>query len=220
MRENEENIDLPRRNFLKKGILGAGAVMLAGAGIYQVNTQVQILPTSESDLPGINKFNPDVPDDPNRHWGFVIDLSKCDGCESLDSPEDDPTDEKPRCSYACRKSHHFMNAEIPQYWIRVYKLEETPEIEPFNFPKPCQNCQDAPCQRVCPTGATYQREDGTVLVNHDFCIGCRICMAACPYETRFFWYNEPPELEEHAKNLKYTPEFPVPHQRGTVVKCD
>ncbi|MHA2251196.1 MAG: 4Fe-4S dicluster domain-containing protein, partial [Candidatus Kariarchaeaceae archaeon] len=137
----------------------------------------------------------------------------------LDPPEDDPTQEKPRCSYACRKYHFFLLADPPQYWIRVYKLKESPDIEAFHFPKPCQNCQDAPCKRVCPTGATFQRKDGTVLIDQDICIGCRICMAACPYETRFFWYNDPVK-EGNVDDYNYSPEFPVPHSRGTVVKCD
>ncbi|MHA2089377.1 MAG: 4Fe-4S dicluster domain-containing protein [Candidatus Kariarchaeaceae archaeon] len=215
----EENIDLIKRNLILKGMAGAAGLLVAGAAVQQFTKYSIPLPTAESDL-DIKSDNPDVPDDPNRHWGFIIDLAKCDGCENLDSPPDDPTGEKPRCSYACRKFHYFLDAERPQYWIRVYKLESTEAREPFNFPKPCQNCQDAPCQRVCPTGATFQRDDGTVLIHHDYCIGCRICMAACPYETRFFWYSEPPELDESAKHIKYSPEFAIPHQRGTVVKCD
>lgn len=217
MSENENNdVQNPsRRNFIKLGLFGA-IVGGVGYGLDKLN----LLPTSESDIPNINPYNPNVPDDPKHHWGFMIDLSKCDGCENLDPPKDDPTGEKPRCSYACRKYHYFMGADPPQHWIRVYELHGTEGLDPFYFPKPCQNCQDAPCKRVCPTGATYQRDDGTVLINHEICIGCRICMAACPYETRFFWYKDPPELDENAKKIEYSPEFAVPHTKGTVAKCD
>ncbi|MCY3412627.1 MAG: 4Fe-4S dicluster domain-containing protein [Candidatus Heimdallarchaeota archaeon] len=208
-----ENKGISRRTFLKLAVTSA---VVGGVG-YQMN-KMGWLPTAESDIP---PFQSPIPDNPDRHWGFMIDLNKCDGCENLSVPEDDPTGEKPRCSYACRVSHQFMGAEPPQYWIRVYKLEETPGLESFNFPKPCQNCQDAPCVRVCPTGASFSRPgDGTVLINHNICVGCRFCMAACPYETRFFWYNNPPEVNEEELHMEYSPEYALPHQVGTVAKCD
>ncbi|OLS20776.1 MAG: Tetrathionate reductase subunit B precursor [Candidatus Heimdallarchaeota archaeon LC_2] len=213
---SEEEVSNPsRRRFLKLGLysaVGTAAVIGAG-GILNANN---LLPSVDSDIPNINVDNPD---DPSKHWGFVIDLSKCDSCESQSVPEDDPTGEKQRCSYACRKYHNFLAADPPQYWIRVYKLEGTKGVDHFNFPKPCQNCQDAPCKRVCPTGATYQRKDGTILINHDLCIGCRICMAACPYETRFFWYNDPPK-EKYIELEGHHAEHAVNHQKGTVAKCD
>ncbi len=210
-----DEVDQKRRGLLKKGALGLGGIALASASIY---SWVDFIALPSGDR-GAGTISTDVPDDPNKHWGFVIDLSKCDGCEDLDPPTDDPTGEKPRCSYACRKSHYFMKADPAQHWIRVYKLKESPEIEEFFFPKPCQNCQEAPCHRVCPTGATYQRKDGTILINHPKCIGCRICMAACPYETRFFWYSEP-IVDEGAEEYKYSKEYAVRHTRGTVSKCD
>ncbi|MHA2031123.1 MAG: 4Fe-4S dicluster domain-containing protein [Candidatus Kariarchaeaceae archaeon] len=216
---SDEEVSNPsRRRFLKLGMYTAvGAATAIGLGsVLKTN---DLLPSVDSDIRGINRANPDVPDDPNKHWGFIIDLSKCDACESQSVPKDDPTGEKPRCSYVCRKFHNFLGAEPPQYWIRVYQLRGSEGVENFNFPKPCQNCQDAPCKRVCPTGATYQRKDGTVLINHDICIGCRICMAACPYETRFFWYNDPPKVK-HVEYDKYTAEHAVSQQKGTVTKCD
>jgi molybdopterin-containing oxidoreductase family iron-sulfur binding subunit len=216
---NEETIDTNKRNFLKKGAIGAGILGLGAIGLVTLDHN-NLLPSSDSDIRNINPTNEAVPDDPNKHWGFMIDLAKCDGCEGREPPEDDPTGERPRCSYACRKMHHFLDADPPMYWIRVYKLEQTEGVDSFHFPKPCQNCQDAPCKRVCPTGATYQRDDGTVLINHKICIGCRICMAACPYETRFFWYNDPPKLSKEDSDVKYHPEFPVPFEHGTVIKCD
>lgn len=214
-----EEVDETKRGFLKKGLLGAGAIVLATTGIVGLK-QGGLLPSSESNIKGINMPNPHVPDDPNRHWGFVIDLAKCNGCVDQTVPADDPTGERPRCTYACRKSHYLLGAEPPMYWIRVYELQDNPEVDKYYFPKPCQNCQDAPCKHVCPTGATFQREDGTILINQEVCIGCRICMAACPYETRFFWFTEPPPLPASAGKQHYTPEFPVPYTRGTVVKCD
>ncbi|MHA2501956.1 MAG: 4Fe-4S dicluster domain-containing protein [Candidatus Kariarchaeaceae archaeon] len=210
--------DDKKRTFIKLTLAGAGAAAL-GTVAYMNRDKLNLL--DRQYLAQAQTNYSDVPDDPNRHWGFMIDLSKCDGCENLEPFEGDPTGEKPRCTAACRLSHHYMYADPPQYWINVYELKENPIGSPFFFPKPCQNCQDAPCQRVCPTGATFSRQDGTVLINHDICIGCRICMAACPYETRFFWYNDPAEDNATVpEDMVYSPEFPVPHTHGTVIKCD
>ncbi|MFW9917607.1 MAG: 4Fe-4S dicluster domain-containing protein [Candidatus Thorarchaeota archaeon] len=216
-----------RRDFLKYALGGAGA-LLAGTAI------VKTLPGAEKKLfsstagdssESGDKISKKVPDDPKRHWGFVIDLSKCNGCEHV-TKEDvenrdplDPTGERFWCSYACRVSHYYNGADPPMYWIRVYKLQDNPRSPAYWFPKPCMNCQNPPCLHVCPTGATFARKDGTVLINTEICIGCRICMAACPYETRFFWFNDPPAAPE-TENIEYSPEFQAPHTRGTVVKCD
>ena len=220
-------MDRSKRNFIKKAIAGVGITIVGSTVLSQFpkNSSQGIFgqPNQEEVSSSDNNHNI-VPDDPQRHWGFLIDISKCDGCENLDSPEEDPTGEKPRCSYACRKSHYYLSADPPQYWIRVYKQQENPHASPFNFPKPCMNCENPPCGRVCPTGATFKRKDGTVLINHRICIGCRFCMAACPYETRFFWYWEPTYKDEdekqEVKEIGYSPEQPLPHIRGTVVKCD
>ncbi|MHA2497996.1 MAG: 4Fe-4S dicluster domain-containing protein [Candidatus Hodarchaeales archaeon] len=216
-----------RRDFLKYALGGAGA-LLAGATIIKTLPGGEKKPISstagESNETG-EKISHKVPDDPKRHWGFVIDLSRCNGCghvtdedvESRDPP--DPTGERFWCSYACRVHHFYNGADPPQYWIRVYKLQENSRSPTFWFPKPCMNCQNPPCLHVCPTGATFARKDGTVIIDTDICIGCRLCMAACPYETRFFWFNDPPDVPG-TENIEYTPEFQGPHTRGTVVKCD
>lgn len=206
-----------RRKFIKLAMAGAGISVL-GAFAYANRNALDLLDRQSL---GYTVGNYDeLPDDPNKHWGFIIDTGKCDGCENLEAPEDNHG-EKQRCTYACRTSHFYQYADPPQYWIRVYELGDETTTGRFFFPKPCQNCQDAPCKRVCPTGATFQRKDGTVLINHDICIGCRICMAACPYETRFFWFKDPSKDNELVpKSVDYSPEYPVPHTRGTVIKCD
>jgi molybdopterin-containing oxidoreductase family iron-sulfur binding subunit len=86
------------------------------------------------------------------------------------------------------------------------------------LPRPCQQCDDPACIHVCPVKATYQNEDGTVLVDYDRCIGCRMCTVACPYQVRYFnWYEPewPPELRTH---LNPDPEV-APRYKGVVEKC-
>jgi Fe-S-cluster-containing dehydrogenase component len=104
-------------------------------------------------------------------WGMVLDLARCIGCNA--------------CTVACK----IENGTPPDhYWARVY-TEETgtfPDVQTTYVPALCNHCADAPCVTVCPTGASHQREDGIVLVNQDTCIGCRACMAACPYAARFY----------------------------------
>ena len=134
-----------------------------------------------------------------RRWAMVIDLRRCDGCK--------------KCTQACQEKHYLPPE---QEWIKVYTMRDPTGIE-YAVPRLCMHCEDAPCVRVCPVTATFVNPDGLVLVDQDKCIGCRLCMAACPYEARYFNWAEPsvkPPLP-----TKATPEFPSPQQRGTVGKC-
>lgn len=143
---------------------------------------------------------------PERRWAMVIDLRKCDGCESLDVPA--------QCTVACNEEHFVPDG---QEWLRVFEIEEASGATHF-LPRPCMNCANAPCVQVCPVGASYYDENGTVLIDHERCIGCRLCMAACPYGARSFNWEEP-ENPPGATFARYSPEYPVPHRRGTVAKC-
>ena len=137
-------------------------------------------------------------------WGMVIDLARCVGCNA--------------CTLACK----IENGTPPDvYWTRVYTEEAGtyPDVETTYVPALCNHCEDAPCVKVCPTGASHQRADGIVLVNQDACIGCRFCMVACPHNERFYlrhgtletgYYGERTEFED-AKWSLFT--------EGTVHKC-
>jgi len=81
------------------------------------------------------------------------------------------------------------------------------------------NCQNAPCVKVCPVGASYYNEEGIVLIDNKLCIGCRFCMAACPYGARYFNWEEPKQASNNVTGQS-TPEFANTHIRGTVEKCD
>lgn len=102
-------------------------------------------------------------------WGMVIDLRKCVGCGS--------------CSTACK-----VENMIPPHieWNRVYDYEigEYPNVTRRFLPRPCMQCEDPVCGDVCPTKATFKREDGIVLVDYEKCLGCGYCELACPYHAR------------------------------------
>lgn len=142
-----------------------------------------------------------------RQWTMVIDLRRCDGCQSVEKP--------PQCTLACIEGHF---APEPMEWIQVYEGELPGGGTQF-IPTPCQHCQNPPCVNVCPVAATFSTPEGTVLIDQDRCIGCRICMAACPYDRRFFNWGKPPVPPE-ALLAGYNVEQQVPARRGTVMKCD
>ena len=139
---------------------------------------------------------------PGRKWVMVFDLSTCDGCK--------------KCTEACAKMH-FVPPD--REWIRVLKMQDAHETTPYFMPKPCFHCDNPPCTRVCPVDATFKRQDGVVLIDNTRCIGCRFCMAACPYSTRFFNWGPPTDPPE-ATGKTYTPEDGYPRRMGTVEKCD
>jgi len=141
-----------------------------------------------------------------RQWAMVIDLRKCEGCIT--------TDKAPQCIEGCNAEHFVPKG---QEWIRVFEVEGAAGHTSF-MPRPCMQCENPPCVNVCPVGATYRTEEGIILINHERCIGCRMCMAACPYGVRSFNWDQP-ENPPEATFAKYSPEYPVPHRRGTVEKC-
>ncbi len=126
-------------------------------------------------------------------FGYALDLSRCVGCR--------------RCVYACVKENN-QSREPQIHWIEVlqmekekgidfthstaqYNPEKVPENGYFYVPVQCQQCKNPPCVKVCPVRATWQEPDGITVVDYNWCIGCRYCMAACPYGARHFNWGEP-----------------------------
>jgi Fe-S-cluster-containing dehydrogenase component len=110
-----------------------------------------------------------------RKWAMAIDLRKCVGCNA--------------CTVACIAE----NALPPGVVYRPVIKEEIgtyPNVSKRNIPKPCMQCENPPCTKVCPVGATFKREDGIIMMDYKQCIGCRYCMTACPYEHRMFDFGE------------------------------
>ncbi len=142
-----------------------------------------------------------------RQWTMIIDLRRCDGCQSQGTA--------PQCTTSCIEGHF---APEPMEWIEVYEAELPGGGTQF-IPTPCQQCEDPPCVKVCPVGATFSTPEGTVLIDQGRCIGCRICMAACPYDRRFFNWGNPP-IPPEAAFADYHPDHQTPSIRGTVMKCD
>lgn len=139
---------------------------------------------------------------PGRKWVAVIDLSKCDGCKA--------------CTAWCQKMHA---TPTDREWIRVFKMQDAEETAPYFLPKPCFHCDDPPCTKVCPVGATFKRQDGIVLIDNVRCIGCRFCIAACPYSTRYFNWGRP-QNSPADQSTAYSPETGHPRRVGTAEKCD
>jgi Fe-S-cluster-containing dehydrogenase component/formate-dependent nitrite reductase membrane component NrfD len=104
------------------------------------------------------------------NYGFAIDLRKCIGCHA--------------CTIAC-KAEHDIPVGVNRCWVKTVEKGSFPETRRFFFPVLCNQCDDAPCVRICPTSALFRRRDGIVDLHGDSCIGCRACMEACPYDQLF-----------------------------------
>jgi Fe-S-cluster-containing dehydrogenase component/formate-dependent nitrite reductase membrane component NrfD len=104
------------------------------------------------------------------NYGFAIDLRKCIGCHA--------------CTIAC-KAEHDIPIGVNRCWVKTVEKGTFPDTRRFFFPVLCNQCDAAPCVRICPTNALYKRRDGIVDLNGAACIGCRACMEACPYDQLF-----------------------------------
>ena len=104
------------------------------------------------------------------NYGFAIDLRKCIGCHA--------------CTIAC-KAEHDIPVGVNRCWVKTVEKGTFPDTRRFFFPVLCNQCDEAPCAKICPTNALFKRRDGIVDLNGDSCIGCRACMVACPYDQLF-----------------------------------
>lgn len=156
----------------------------------------------------------------NELFGYALDLNLCVGCR--------------RCVYGCVRENNLPREGEQIHYIKVLRFEDgvmdferseryyDPEAVPedgyYYMPVQCQHCRKAPCVRACPVKATWTDADGIVVVDYNWCIGCRYCMAACPYEGRFFnWMDPVISTEDLNPDTHYLGNRP--RMRGVVEKC-
>lgn len=105
-----------------------------------------------------------------RRWAMVIDLQKCVGCHT--------------CAVAC-KSENNVPLGYWRSWVKGIQKGSYPSVKNHYLPRLCNNCDNAPCAKICPVKATERRPDGIVTIYYGKCIGCGLCVASCPYDARF-----------------------------------
>ncbi len=195
-KDNDRKWQVSRRRLLQ--IMGAAGV--AGVAAPITLSLVGVTPSAAAEVA-------EAAPKRLRRWAMVIDLRKCDGCQSQGTP--------PKCTQGCVEGHF---APSPMEWIQVFEYELPGGGTQF-IPVPCQACQSPPCVNVCPVGATWSTPEGVVLIDQERCIGCRMCMAACPYDRRFFTWGQPP-IPPQALLADYHPERQFPLRKGVTAKCD
>ncbi|MEW6376969.1 MAG: 4Fe-4S dicluster domain-containing protein [Thermodesulfobacteriota bacterium] len=189
-------MEISRRNFIKtaaKHLLGGIIVYGTFPSLVRSSFETQNVTKSLS----IANFN--ERDWEKHYWGFVCNIDRCIGCG--------------RCVVACKRENKVpWGPKYYRTWVERYVISMGGEIfadspnggrdgfksdylnlkyrnlkvmKSFFVPKLCNQCDNPPCVKVCPTGASYKTKDGVILVNKKICIGCKYCIVACPYEARF-----------------------------------
>jgi molybdopterin-containing oxidoreductase family iron-sulfur binding subunit len=196
-----------RREFIKI----AGLSTLVGLG---GKTAFEILAPGELEAS-------EVPLTEGKKWGMVINMHKMD--EAL----------MDKCIEACHSFHNVPNLgnpkeEVKWIWKESYHHSfpgqenefQSEEIEEMQFLLLCNHCTNPPCVRVCPTKATFKQDNGIVAMDMHRCIGCRYCMAACPYGSRSFNWGDPRKAPADLNpNFPTNPEYPT-RCKGVVEKCN
>jgi len=220
----ENNKNKSRRKFLDKGLKLGLVTAIGGIGLTKIASKLNAQPdnssgdkmelmTTDGTIVQVDasevveieqKAEYNVREGfPNRKFVMVVDLAKCKNAL--------------KCQQACNKGHYITGDNA---WLKVYKMQESKETAPYWMPTQCQHCDQPACVSVCPVDATFKRRDGIVLIDNERCIGCRFCMAACPYSTRVFNWSEPDQGEITLAG-DYTPDYcGKPSVKGTVDKCD
>ena len=190
-----DKTNLARRNFLSK-LPAAAATAAIAPGAVLHSKDASSAPRSEAVTSKVR-------------WGMLVDANKCaDGCSA--------------CVEACNTENGLdihtnpAGADVDStkwdqqkpVWMRSVKLKDLQSGKITNLPMMCQHCEHPPCQDVCPTGASFRRVDGVVLVDRHTCIGCRYCMMACPYKARSFIHE----------NVDIKPTL-APRGKGCVESC-
>ena len=225
-----------RRGFIKLMAEGAGLALLSSCGVEirerflekhfrelspaELEARVHHLEREYKKQYGVEfRVGAEPPID-GVVFAYALDLSRCIGCR--------------RCVHACvAENNQSRNPEIQYIQVlemekrhgvdtkhanMYYEADRVPRDGHFYFPVACQQCDHSPCEKVCPVGATWKEPDGVVVIDYDWCIGCRYCMAACPYGARHFNWATPSiptdELNPNTHILGNRPRV-----KGVVEKC-
>lgn len=144
-------------------------------------------------------------------WGMIVDLRKCVGCKS--------------CTVACKVENHTPPG-VAYCIVMEEEVGTYPSVRRKFTYRPCMQCSNSSCTKVCPVGATYTRDDGIVVIDYDQCIGCRYCIAACPYGARSFDYGHEYHKDANVYETQPSPEYGENRVReheqspiGNVRKC-
>lgn len=171
-----------RQFFIKAAGAGAGLALAPGLLLQAVSA------AKTADQPVSDKVR----------WGLLVDTNKCaEGCDD--------------CVKACNEHNGLSGHGRPEtdaQWMRKVTVKDKQTGRVTSLPLMCQHCEHPPCVDVCPTGASFKRENGVVLVDKHICIGCRYCMMACPYKARSFIHEPLEDQKAHA-----------PRGKGTVESC-
>ena len=188
----QPEIDTSRREFIGKSAAATGSAVALASGVTLLSVgQASARPLDEAVTDKVR-------------WGLLVDSNKCaDGCND--------------CVTACQSENGWGKGSTDEklsdlsqqaQWIRTVTLKNKLTGSEHQLPMMCQHCESPPCVDVCPTGASFKRADGIVLVDKHICIGCRYCMMACPYKARSFIHEE---LSDQNPD--------VPRGKGTVESC-
>lgn len=237
--QKSEKNKINRRSFLKNAALGMMALALplniTDNSLWESFFQKNFHEMNEDEIKKVlerlekeykEKYKQDIKVGnsvplPGVLFAYALDLSRCIGCR--------------RCVYGCVKENN--QSRDPQiHWItvlrfqkghkwidleeadRYYDAEKVPEPGYFYMPVQCQQCEKPPCVKACPTKATWQDPDGIVVIDYNWCIGCRYCMVACPYGARHFNWAEP-GFPDKEMNLETNYLGNRPRYNGVVEKC-
>ena len=183
-KSTSETVDDGRRGFLAGAVATAVTVLAPGVTLVAYGSDPAAAASTGAD--------------PKKRWGLLVDVSKCaDGCTA--------------CVTACSTENGWKDTGKPAtdaQWIRKVTLRDPRTGVTKSAPVMCQHCAAPPCVDVCPTGASFKRADGIVLVDKHRCIGCRYCMMACPYKARSFIHEPLEDQKPYA-----------PRGMGTVESC-
>jgi molybdopterin-containing oxidoreductase family iron-sulfur binding subunit len=191
---------ITRKEFLQ--ILGGSAVAAGAAGLLHAVRGPSAMPSQ--------------PVGRKQRWGMAIDFQKCRADKGCDD-----------CLRACHSVHNVPQIPDPAHEVKWIWKEPYEKVFPFQqtdytrqtfsgnpLPILCNHCASPPCVRVCPTQATWKRDDGIVMMDYHRCIGCRYCMAACPYGSRSFnWFDPRPYISKQTSGY-------ATRTKGVVEKCN